>query len=125
MNYSEKAIQNKIIERLKKIGGWVIKTQGGVAGTPIGAPDIIACVNGKFWAIEVKKIGGKLSIEQASQLMKLAKADAMVIATNEVYFDKGTGDHSNYKKVVYREISFKTERTYFFRSHGIYEVIHD
>lgn len=125
MTMTEKTIQNKIIERLKNIGAWVMKTQGGVAGTPIGTPDIIACVNGKFWAIEVKKVGGKLSLEQANQLTKLAKAEAMIIVTNEVYFDKGIGDFSNYKKVVYQEISFKTDKTYLFLSHGIYEVPHD
>ena len=125
VNYSEKAIQDKIIKNLKSRGFWVMKTQGGVAGTPIGTPDIIYCMNGRFWAIEVKKIGGKLSIEQANQLTKLAKAGAMIIVTNEVYFEKGVGYFSNYKKVVYREMSFKTDKTYLFLPHGIYEVIHD
>lgn len=34
-----------------------MKTQGGVAGTPIGTPDIVACgANGNFVGIEVKKM---------------------------------------------------------------------
>ena len=89
-----------------------MKTQGGVAGTPIGTPDVIACINGKFWAIEVKKIGGKLSLEQASQLTNLAKAEAMIIVSNEVYFEKGIGDFSSYKKVVYRGLKKNENRVY-------------
>lgn len=89
MNYSEKAIQNKIIKDLKDRGYWVMKTQGGVAGTPIGAPDIIACgENGKFTAIEVKKIGGKLSEEQVNQLKKISNSGGSVYVTNDKDFAK-------------------------------------
>ena len=70
MNMSEKAIQKKIIKDLKDRGYWVMKTQGGVAGTPVGAPDIIACYKGEFLGIEVKKIGGKVSESQLFRLQK-------------------------------------------------------
>lgn len=87
MNMTEKAIQNKIIKDLKDRGYWVMKTQGGVAGTPIGAPDIIACNTiGKFVAIEVKKIGGSLSDEQFSQLGKISQHSLNVYVTNDPNF---------------------------------------
>ena len=126
MNYSEKAIQNKIIKDLKAKGCWVIKTQGGVAGTPIGTPDIIACgTSGNFICIEVKKIGGKISPQQLIQLKKLAKIGAVVYVTNDVDYAKGLDDIDNYSYVYDEDISFKTPKTYSFTANSIYEVVYD
>lgn len=52
---SEKELQKKIIKFLKDSNRFVLKTQGGVSGTPIGTPDIITMAdNGKIVTIEVK-----------------------------------------------------------------------
>ncbi len=68
---TEKQIEKSIIQYLKLKGFWVEKMQSGhvfvdgsksggksrminLGGSP-GAPDILACINGRFVAIEVKK----------------------------------------------------------------------
>lgn len=123
---SEKAIQNKIINDLKSQGYWVMKTQGGVAGTPIGTPDIIACdKTGCFVAIEVKKIGGKISPQQMIQLKRLAKNGAAVYVTNDVDYTKGFGNPGNYNYAYEEDIKFQKLTTYTFTANSIYEVLHD
>lgn len=121
MNMSEKAIQNKIIKDLKAKGYWVIKTQGGVAGTPIGTPDIIACdPTGKFLAIEVKKIGGKISDEQIYQTQKLSSNWAYVYVTNDINFVSIINKtRMATKKTI---INFNTTVTYMIRDTDFYEV---
>jgi len=65
---SEKQIEKAIIDYIFLIGGWATKVQSGAVikkskqGKPYkitlataGTPDILACVNGKFVGIEVKK----------------------------------------------------------------------
>jgi len=63
----EKLIETAIINTIKAIGGYAVKVQSGVLPqtyndkkrfvhlAPAGTPDIIACLKGKFLAIEVKK----------------------------------------------------------------------
>ena len=53
---SEKEIVSKILRYLKtvpKCFAW--KEHGGIYGTA-GIPDIIACIDGKFYAFEVKTV---------------------------------------------------------------------
>lgn len=121
MNYSEKTIQNKIIRDLKDRGYWVMKTQGGVAGTPIGTPDIIACdVNGILVAVEVKKLGGKLSSEQVHQLNRLSENYASVYVTNDANFVS----HVNVSKniAISSKAKFDSVVTYQIYRSNIYEV---
>ena len=125
VNYSEKTIQNKIIKDLKAGGYWVMKTQGGVAGTPIGAPDIIACSTiGQFIAIEVKKIGGRLSDEQFSQIGKISQNTLEVYVTNDPDFGKeiefifGTNDET-------KNPTFKETATYCVFKGRYYEALYD
>ena len=50
---NEKAIVNAIKKALQGKGAWVIKTHGSPSLS--GLPDIIACYEGRFIGIEVKK----------------------------------------------------------------------
>lgn len=68
---SEKTIENKIKSYLDSIGAYYIKTHGNVFSKS-GVPDIIACVNGRFVAIEVKKPDGRVSELQKANI-KLIK----------------------------------------------------
>lgn len=54
----EKKLQKKIIDYLNSIGAYVIKT---IITNRRGVPDIIACYNGMFIAVECKSPGGRLS----------------------------------------------------------------
>lgn len=57
---SEKSFENKIKKYLKDNGCWYIKYFANRM-TKSGIPDLIACVNGYFVAIEVKASNGKPS----------------------------------------------------------------
>lgn len=54
----EKIFENKIKDFLKEQGAWEIKYWAGAAYTKAGIPDILACINGHFVAIEVKAANG-------------------------------------------------------------------
>lgn len=51
---AESRLQKRIQDRLKStVGGWWFKVWGGPF-TPAGIPDLIGCVDGLFFALEVK-----------------------------------------------------------------------
>ena len=70
---SEKIFENKIKSYLKSIGAYFIKTHGD-RFSRIGTPDIIACINGKFVAVEVKGEKGKPSDLQLYHIEQIRKA---------------------------------------------------
>lgn len=55
---SEKKVENEIKKWLNSIGAYHFKVHGSAFMQP-GIPDIVACVNGKFVGIEVKRPGAK------------------------------------------------------------------
>ena len=57
---AEKNFENKIKKFLKEQGCWVVKFFANRM-TKTGIPDILACVNGYFVAVEVKAENGKPS----------------------------------------------------------------
>ena len=69
----EKAFENKIKAYLKSIGAYFIKTHGD-RFSRVGTPDIIACVNGHFVAVEVKAENGKPSELQMYHIEQINKA---------------------------------------------------
>ena len=71
---AEKNFENKIKAYLKSIGAYFIKTHGD-RFSRVGTPDIIACVNGHFVAVEVKAENGKPSDLQLYHLDEIRKAD--------------------------------------------------
>ena len=70
-NLKEKAVENKIKKWLKDRNYWFFKVHGSIF-QPSGIPDILACINGKFVAIEVKcSKGGIVSPLQKAQIQKI------------------------------------------------------
>lgn len=70
-NLKEKAVENKIKKWLKDRNYWFFKVHGSIF-QPSGIPDILACINGKFVAIEVKRTkGGIVSPLQKAQIEKI------------------------------------------------------
>ena len=70
---NEKIFENKIKAFLKSKGAYFIKTHGD-RFSRVGVPDIIACVNGHFVAVEVKAENGKPSEIQLYHLDEIRKA---------------------------------------------------
>lgn len=66
----EKVFENKIKDYLKSIGAYFIKTHGD-RFSKVGTPDIIACVNSTFIALEVKATTGKPSELQLYHLKQI------------------------------------------------------
>lgn len=71
---AERDIVAAILRLLKKTPGcFAWKEHGGMYGTA-GIPDIIACIDGKFVAFEVKVPGSKLTKIQESTMQKIRNA---------------------------------------------------
>ena len=74
----EKQVENQIKKWLEKHNYWYFKVHGG-AFQKVGVPDIIACINGKFVAIEVKRPnGGVVSKLQQMQMKKIKENGGVV-----------------------------------------------
>ena len=70
----EKQFENKIKKYLKEHGAYFLKYWAGAQFTKSGIPDILACVNGYFVAIEVKAQNGKPSDLQLYNIGQIRKA---------------------------------------------------
>ena len=84
---NESAIVQSILRYLKTVPGcFAWKTHGGPYGTA-GIPDVIACVNGRFNAFEVKTASGKATALQEMTIRKILAAGgtaAVVRSVDEV-----------------------------------------
>lgn len=69
----EKLYENKIKKYIKSVGGYFVKYHGNAYSTN-GTPDILACINGYFLAIEVKAPEGKPSELQLVKIADIRKA---------------------------------------------------
>lgn len=70
---SEKSIENQIKKWLDSNGYWWMKVHGDMF-QKAGVPDIIACINGKFVGIEVKRPGGRVSELQKHQIEQIQQS---------------------------------------------------
>lgn len=81
---AEKDIVAGILRFLKTVPGcFAWKTHGGVYGTA-GIPDIIACVNGRFFAFEVKTASGKATQLQQATVRKILSAGGTALVVRSV-----------------------------------------
>lgn len=71
----ETPFKNKIEEYLDSIHAWYIKYWAGPKGfTKEGIPDILACIDGRFYGIELKGKGGNPTLLQIVNLRKIREA---------------------------------------------------
>lgn len=85
---TEKEIENKIRRFLTEQGAYHIK-HFGCMFSKAGVPDLIACLNGLFIAIEVKSEKGKLSELQEDHIKQIREAGGismMVRSVDEVVY---------------------------------------
>ncbi len=69
---TEKTIENQIKRYLDRLGVWYMKVHGSMY-QKAGVPDIIACVDGVFVGIEIKRPGGKVSALQQLNIDEINK----------------------------------------------------
>jgi hypothetical protein len=67
---SEAAIQRECQAEIEAAGGYVVKIHGSQY-TAAGTPDLLACVNGWFYAFETKRPGEKPERIQVSRLTEI------------------------------------------------------
>ena len=82
----EKDIVKAILQYLRGIPrcfAW--KTHGGMYGTA-GIPDVVACIDGRFYAFEVKQLSGKLTRLQEHTLEKIRAAGGVAAKVVSVVF---------------------------------------
>ena len=83
-NMKESDIVAAILRCLRTVPGcFAWKTHGGRYGTA-GIPDIIACVEGRFFAFEVKTESGKVTPLQAATIQKILAAGGMAAVVRSV-----------------------------------------
>lgn len=71
----------RYLKRQTRCFAW--KTHGGMYGTA-GIPDIIACMDGRFYAFEVKQPGGRLTRLQEVTLNKIEAAGGVAVKVTSV-----------------------------------------
>lgn len=80
----EKDIVNNIMKYLKTVPRcFCWKEHGGMYGTA-GIPDIIACVDGRFFAFEVKTETGKPTALQEATIRKILAAGGTAVVVRSV-----------------------------------------
>lgn len=70
----ETPFKTKVESLLDEHGAWYIKYWAGSKFTKEGIPDILACVNGLFFGIELKGDNGKPTLLQIVKLRKIRAA---------------------------------------------------
>lgn len=70
----EKNFENKLKKYLEMHGAWFIKYWAGPRYTKEGIPDILACITGKFYGIELKSNYGRPKLTQLVNLRKIRAA---------------------------------------------------
>jgi predicted RecB family endonuclease len=82
MTQRESRLSNQIMTHLREMGAWCMKIHGGPA-TLVGAPDIIGCWQGRFFAVETK-IDTKVTTRQAYVHGKIRDAGGVVVVAHSV-----------------------------------------
>lgn len=83
----EKLFENKVKKYLDTKGAWYVKYFAN-AMTKAGIPDILACINGKFFGIEIKAETGHASELQEYHLRKIEKSGGIAVLLFPSGFDK-------------------------------------
>lgn len=81
----EKEVENQIKRELERRGAWYVKFHADNF-TPPGVPDLIACVDGKFVAIEVKAPDKlkNVSLPQQIQIANIRRANGIAFVANSL-----------------------------------------
>lgn len=81
---AEKKVENQIKRYLDSLGAYHVKIHGS-AYMPAGTPDILACIDGTFVGIEVKKPkGGVVSALQKLKIKQIRNAGGVALVATSV-----------------------------------------
>ena len=71
---AEKNFENRIKDWMEERGSWFIKYWGGAAYTKKGIPDLLCCLDGYFFGLEVIADNGKPTLLQLRNLERIRAA---------------------------------------------------
>lgn len=71
---AEKSFENRVKAHLINNGAWYIKYWAGAKFTKEGTPDVLACVKGYFFGIEIKASDGRPSLIQLLTLRNIRRS---------------------------------------------------
>lgn len=83
----ETPFKEKVEKWLSDNGFWYIKYWAGNGFTKEGIPDILACINGKFYGMELKGTDGKPRLLQLVKLRDIRKAGGVGVVLWPEDFD--------------------------------------
>lgn len=83
----EKQFENQIKAYLKSKNIWYVKYFAN-SFTPVGIPDILACVNGRFLGIEVKNEKGKTTELQNYNLHEIRRCGGVAMVVRPQNFEE-------------------------------------
>lgn len=83
----EKTFENKVKRFIEQNGGWQVKFFANNY-TRKGIPDILACINGHFVAIEVKAQTGNPSALQLHQITQIRKTGGFAFVLYPSAFER-------------------------------------
>lgn len=83
----EKQFENQIKAYLKSKNIWYVKYFAN-SFTPVGIPDILACVNGRFLGIEVKNEKGKTTKLQNYNLHEIRRCGGVSMVVRPQNFEE-------------------------------------
>ena len=89
---TEKTFQTKLIKLIEKNNGYVVKFNAS-AISKIGVPYLLACINGKFVGLEVKKENGKPSEIQLWNIEQIKKSGGIAMVVKP-------SDYENVEKLI-------------------------
>ena len=80
---TEAEITAAVRDYLRLVGAWELKVLGGLGQRP-GVPDVLACVQGRFVAIEVKRPGRRPTPRQAAELEAIRAAGGIALVATSL-----------------------------------------
>jgi Holliday junction resolvase len=78
----EKKVKQKVTQILKELGAYYFYPMTGGYGAS-GVPDIIGCLNGRFFGIECKAGRGKPTLLQLNHLKAIQESGGTALLINE------------------------------------------
>jgi penicillin-binding protein-related factor A (putative recombinase) len=91
----EKTVKAAVKKRLKELGAfqfWPVQMGLGEATL-----DCLGCYQGKFFSVETKRPGGKLTTRQKFTIVKMREAGALVFVIDNVADARRLFDGGNFK----------------------------
>lgn len=79
----ESKIQADVIKYLESLGGWVLNVAGGPE-IKRGTPDLLVCLRGMFWAVELKRPGKMPEAIQVRRMQQIARSGGLVFLWDSI-----------------------------------------